>query len=54
MKIPSNIKKIVYEKTPIDKIIDYYETREFIEVTGRAGGDVLTYRIYNDGSVCVR
>ena len=54
MKIPSNIKKIVFEKTPIDKIIDYYKTMQFIEVTGRAGGDVLTYRIYNDGSVCER
>ena len=54
MKIPSKIKKMVYDKTPIATIIDYYETREFIEVTGRAGGDVLIYRIYNDGSVCVR
>ena len=51
MNIPSNIKQIVFEKTPIDNIIDYYETRDFIEVTGRAGGDVLTYRIYNNGTV---
>ena len=54
MKIPSNIKKIVYDKTPIDTIIDYYKTGQFIEVTGRAGGDVLTYRIYNDGTVTER
>lgn len=54
MKIPSNIKKLVYEKTPIDKIIDYYKTMSFVEVTGRAGGDVLTFRIYNDGTVTAR
>ena len=54
MKIPSKIKKMVYDKTPIDKIIDYYETKDFIEVTGKAGGDTLTYRIYNDGTVTVR
>ena len=54
MKIPSNIKKLVYEKTPIDKIIDYYKTMQFVEVTGKAGGDTLTYRIYNDGSITVR
>lgn len=54
MKIPSNIRKLVYEKTPIDKIISYYKTMQFVEVTGRAGGDVLTFRIYNDGTVTVR
>lgn len=54
MKVPSKIKKIVCDKTPIDTIIDYYETKEFTEVTGRAGGDVLTYRIYNDGTVTER
>jgi len=54
MKIPSNIQKIVFEKTPIDKITNYYKTMSFIEVTGRAGGDVLTFRIYNDGTVTER
>lgn len=26
----------------------------FVEVTGRMGGDVITYRIYDDGSVYER
>ena len=38
----------------LDYIIDYYDTPDFVEVTGRVGGDVVTYRIYDDGSVYER
>ena len=27
---------------------------DFVEVTGKMGGDVMTYRIYDDGSVYER
>ena len=48
------VKKIVSERTPIGSIIEMYDCGSFWEVTGRAGGDVLTYRIYSNGSVCER
>lgn len=54
MKIPTEIKELVYDRTPIMNIIDYYKTADFVEVTGKAGGDVLTYRIYNNGQVIER
>ena len=38
----------------LDYIIDYDTSPDFIEVTGRMGGDVITYRIYNDGSMYER
>lgn len=38
----------------LDYIMDYYAAPGFIEVTGRMGGDVITYRIYDDGSVYER
>ena len=38
----------------LDYIMDYYATPDFVEVTGRMGGDVITYRIYDDGSVYER
>lgn len=41
----------VFANTPIDTIISSYDLPNGIEVTGRAGGDTLTYRIYKDGSV---
>ena len=50
----NDIKKIVFEKTPITQIIETYEDVKFTDVTGKAGGDILTYRIYNDGTVCER
>lgn len=50
----SDIKKIVFEKTPITQIIGIYEDVNFTDVTGKVGGDVLTYRIYNNGTVCER
>ena len=49
-----DIKKIVFERTPITQIIDIYEGSNFFEVTGRAGGDVLTFRVYDNGTVCER
>ena len=32
-------------------IMDYFTIQDFVEVTERMGGDVITYRIYNDGSI---
>lgn len=42
---------ILFEKTPIETIYDAFEERDFIEFHGSCGGDVLRYRVYNDGSV---
>ena len=38
----------------LDYIIDHHTAPDFVEVTGRMGGDVITYRIYNDGSMYER
>ena len=38
----------------LDYIMDYHTAPDFVEVTGRVGGDVITYRIYDDGSVYER
>ena len=38
----------------LDYIIDHRTAPDFVEVTGRMGGDVITYRIYNDGSMYER
>ena len=38
----------------LDYVIDYNATSDFVEVTGKMGGDVITYRIYDDGSVYER
>ena len=35
----------------MDYIIDYYVTPDFVEVTGKMGGGVIVYRIFDDGSV---
>lgn len=49
-----NIKKIIFEKTPIDKIHTITRFIDFYEVHGSAGGEALTYRIYDNGSICER
>ena len=38
----------------LDYIIKYHTAPDFVEVTGEMGGDVITYRIYDDGSVYER
>ena len=45
------IQELVYQNTPIDTIVSTYDLRNGIEVVGRAGGDILTYRIYDNGQV---
>lgn len=48
------IKKIIYESTPIDKILEIIDLIDGFEVIGKAGGDVLKYRIYKNGTLCER
>lgn len=35
----------------LDHILETIPTTDFVEIVGRVGGDVVTYRVYNDGSV---
>ena len=48
------VKEIIYSNTPLDSITDMYQTKEFTEVTGKAGGDTLTYRVYENGTITER
>ena len=47
-------KDILWESTPADTILDIYLTGSYIEFTCRAGGDVCTYRVYNNGTITER
>lgn len=38
----------------LEYIIDYEVTTDFVEIIGKMGGDVITYRIYDDGTVYER
>lgn len=44
-------KKILYNETPADRILDTYKTNSFIEFICTAGGDTMRVRVYNDGTV---
>lgn len=35
-----------------DYILEEHKTSDFTEIIGNIGGDVLTFRVYKDGSVC--
>lgn len=35
----------------LDYILETVPTPDFVEIVGCVGGDVVTYRVYNDGSV---
>lgn len=48
------LKEIIFTNTPIDKIISTNDGPGFIDVIGCAGGDILTYRIYENGQVIER
>lgn len=49
------MKQLIEEyKAMFDKVLDIVEIFDFVEITGRRGGDVETYRIYKDGMVVQR
>ena len=49
------MKSIVEEyKAMFDKVLEIIEMFDFVEITGRCGGDVETYRIFKDGTVVQR
>ena len=48
------LKEIIFTNTPIDNIISTNDGPGFIDVIGCAGGDTLTYRIYENGQVTER
>ena len=35
----------------LDYILETVSALDFVEIVGRVGGDTVTYRVYNDGSV---
>lgn len=50
--IMEDIKEIVLKRTPICQIISIDCMGDFYEVVGKVGGDVLSYRIYDNGIIC--
>ena len=48
------VREIIKNKTPITRIVEIVKFGNFAEVVGRAGGDVLIYRIYANGTIVER
>ncbi len=38
----------------LDYILETIPTPDFVEIVGRMGGDTVTYRVYDDGSMYER
>ena len=48
----NNALEIIYNYTPIELINDIIETPDYIEFRGACNGNILKFRVYNDGRVC--
>ena len=46
--------EILFDSTPMEIVYDVYEDPDFVEFRGSAGGDVMCYRVYNDGGIYAR
>lgn len=44
----------VLEETCMDYVVDAFGAPDFVEVHGRAGGDDVCYRVYDDGRIYER
>jgi hypothetical protein len=45
---------IIIENTPLEIISRVDETPDFYQFVGEAGGDILTYRVYRNGTLAQR
>lgn len=43
--------RVLFDNTPIDYIIETVETPDYVQFVGNAGGDYLTYRVFDNGSI---
>lgn len=46
-----NALDIIYDYTPLELIHDIFETPDFVEVRGTCSGDILKFKVYDDGRV---
>lgn len=47
-------KQRVQSECGIDRVIETIPTKDFVEVVGTKGGDIITFRVYNDGKITER
>ena len=52
-RVKAALKKIA-DHHCLDFIYETYETPDFVEVHGRTAGDLLTFRVYDNGTVVER
>jgi len=41
----------VLSETCMEYVTDVYAAPDFVQVDGRAGGDSICFRVYNDGTI---
>lgn len=46
--------KIAISKVYLDEVLTWYEFRDCVEIVGRKGGDTLTFRVYDNGTITER
>lgn len=46
--------EILRRETPIDKIVQYYIDRDYVEFICKSGKDTCTYRVYRGGTLVER
>ena len=50
----AEVKNIISECTPISNIMAITRLGNYHEVVGRVGGDMLVYRVYDNGTITER
>lgn len=50
----SKAQESIMNKTCVEYVTRVYESPDYVEIHGVAGGDDICYRIYNNGRICER
>lgn len=52
-RVSKTLDRVLYE-TCMEYVTDVYAAPDFVQVDGKAGGDSVCYRVYNDGTIVER
>lgn len=47
----NELRMILIERTPLDRVIEQRSFGDYTDVVGSAGSDTITYSIYSNGQV---
>lgn len=50
-RVKKACRRLLIEEECLEEIIETYETPDYVQIHGKTGGDYLTFRVYDNGTI---